>query len=158
MTHIVFVAMLLTSTAAQQPPLQHGQHHADDRARHGMGFDQQTTTHHFLLKPDGGVIEVTAKPEAAAATVDQIRTHLQHIAGAFAKGDFALPMFIHSTEPPGVATMKARNATMTFSYDIRPRGGRVLIHTKDAEALAAVHEFLRFQIREHRTGDPLDPK
>jgi hypothetical protein len=35
-------------------------------------------------------------------------------------------------------------------------GGRVLIETKDAEALAAVHEFLRFQIEDHQTGDPTE--
>jgi len=31
----------------------------------------------------------------------------------------------------------------------------VRITTRDGEALAAVHEFLRYQIREHHTGDPL---
>jgi hypothetical protein len=31
-------------------------------------------------------------------------------------------------------------------------GGRV--HTTNAEVLAAVHEFLRFQIEDHRTGGP----
>jgi hypothetical protein len=30
----------------------------------------------------------------------------------------------------------------------------VRIRTSDPEAVAAVHEFLRFQIRDHGTGDP----
>ncbi len=34
--------------------------------------------------------------------------------------------------------------------------GVVTIRTADSQALAAVHEFLRFQIRDHRTGDPLE--
>ena len=84
--------------------------------------------------------------------------HLEHIATAFAAGDFALPMFIHSTEPPGVATMKAKRAAMTFAYERLPRGGKVVVRTADPDALAALHDFLRFQIREHKTGDPLSPK
>jgi hypothetical protein len=34
----------------------------------------------------------------------------------------------------------------------------VSIKTANAEALAAVHEFLRFQIEDHQTGDPLEVK
>jgi hypothetical protein len=30
----------------------------------------------------------------------------------------------------------------------------VVATTKDRKALAAIHEFLRFQIADHRTGDP----
>ena len=36
------------------------------------------------------------------------------------------------------------------------RGGRVRLRTSNPEALAAIHEFLRFQIEEHRTGDPVE--
>jgi hypothetical protein len=32
------------------------------------------------------------------------------------------------------------------------------IVTTDAEALKAVHDFLRFQIADHKTGDPLTPR
>jgi hypothetical protein len=141
-------------TAATQPAHQH----PDARAHHGMGFDQKTSTHHFLIERTGGTIEVTATPSAPPESADQIRAHLEHIATAFAAGDFSLPMFIHDTEPPGVATMKARRQAMKFRYQRLERGGRVVIRTNDGEALAALHEFLRFQIREHRTGDPTSPK
>jgi hypothetical protein len=36
----------------------------------------------------------------------------------------------------------------------RATGGRVDIATSDPAALAAVHQFLKFQIAEHKTGDP----
>ena len=36
----------------------------------------------------------------------------------------------------------------------RQTAGRVDIVTTDAAALAGVHEFLRYQIAEHKTGDP----
>jgi hypothetical protein len=32
----------------------------------------------------------------------------------------------------------------------------VTIATTDPKALAAVHEFLRFQISDHGTGDPIE--
>ena len=34
--------------------------------------------------------------------------------------------------------------------------GRIRIQTADPEALKAVHEFLRFQIEDHHTGDSQD--
>jgi hypothetical protein len=152
---IAAIAVLpLTLAAAPQPAHQH----PDTRAHHGMGFDQKTSTHHFLLERAGGSIEVTATPSASPEAAAQIRTHLEHIATAFAAGDFSLPVFIHATEPPGVATMKAKRQAMKFSYQRLDRGGKVVIRTDDADALAALHEFLRYQIREHRTGDPTSPK
>jgi hypothetical protein len=36
---------------------------------------------------------------------------------------------------------------------VNERGGRIRITTNNKEALAAVHEFLRFQIADHQTGD-----
>ena len=42
---------------------------------------------------------------------------------------------------------------LRFVYVETPGGGRVDILTSDAEAIAAVHEFMRFQIRDHGTGD-----
>jgi hypothetical protein len=84
--------------------------------------------------------------------------HLRHIASAFANGDFSLPMFVHDTEPPGVNVMKERKAQMTFRYEDVDKGGKVVIQTDDVAARDALHDFLRFQIREHKTGDPLTPR
>ena len=39
------------------------------------------------------------------------------------------------------------------SYREMPAGGRVDITTSDPAALAAVHDFLKYQITEHQTGD-----
>jgi hypothetical protein len=148
----VVVATLLTT-----PIQDHHQAHAADRARHGMGFDQQRTTHHFLIDADGGTIQVTANDAGDAESEGQIRAHLQHIAKAFADGDFRLPLFIHATEPPGSAIMQERRSMLSFTFERMPAGAKVVIRTSDPQALAALHDFLRFQIREHKTGDPLTP-
>jgi len=120
-----------------------------------MGFDQETTTHHFLLTPDGGAIEVGVNEASDAANRDAIRSHLKEIAGEFASGDFAKPFATHGEVPPGVKTMQQRLRAITFHYEDTAGGGRVLIQTADRKAKTAVQEFLRYQIREHATGDPL---
>jgi TusA-related sulfurtransferase len=40
-----------------------------------------------------------------------------------------------------------------YTFEQIPQGGRVLIHTANAQAVEAIHHFLRFQIKEHQTGD-----
>ena len=150
--------LLITLALASSPVAQHQHPSSHDRANQGMGFDQQKTTHHFLLQKIGGTIEVTAKDAGDTASTDQIRMHLRHIASAFAAGDFSLPMFIHDTTPPGVDVMKARREQMTVRYEDVGQGGKVVIQTADPAARDAVYEFLRFQIREHKTGDPLAPR
>jgi hypothetical protein len=145
-------------TAVVSVPVQDHPPLSQSRANHGMGFDQDRTIHHFRLERAGGAIEVTAKDLDDQESANLVRGHLRHIESAFAQGDFSLPVFIHETEPPGAATMKERRSAMTFTYEPMRGGGKIVVRTADAKALAALHEFLRFQIREHKTGDPLDPK
>ena len=118
-----------------------------------MGFDHLKTTHHFLLRPDGGVIQVEANDPKDTKSRDEIRQHLGHIVQLFANGDFTSPMLIHAQTPPGVPAMKRLKAAIKYRFESTPRGGRVHITTSNPDALTAVHEFLRFQISDHATGD-----
>jgi hypothetical protein len=118
-----------------------------------MGFDQEKTTHHFRLAPDGGAIEVEAN-EADDAVAEQVATHLRTIRDEFSAGDFRAPRHTHAEDPPGVPILKRRRLDIGYAFERTPRGGRVAITTRDPEALAAIHAFLRYQIDEHRTGDP----
>ena len=45
-----------------------------------------------------------------------------------------------------------------ISYLVRNTtgGAEIRITTDDADAIRAVHEFLKFQITDHRTGDSLE--
>jgi hypothetical protein len=132
----------------------HGQ--VDRRHDEATGVAHEKSAHQFRLAKDGGSIRLEANDAADVATRDRIREHLQVIARAFARGDFALPMSIHDQVPPGAAVMKERRSAIRYSYEQSAKGGAVRIATRDARALAAVHEFLRFQIRDHRTGDPTE--
>jgi hypothetical protein len=135
-----------------------GQSHSHDqgvkeRGAHVMGFDQDKTTHSFRLHPDGGAVDISVKDRGDAANRDAIRSHLPHIAQMFGDGNFEAPMLIHATKVPGTDQMAALKNRIRFAYVETPRGGRLDIFTTDAEALRAVHDFMRFQIEDHRTGD-----
>ena len=120
-----------------------------------MGFDQDKTTHHFSLTADGGSIAVDANDPADQTSRDQIRTHLKEIAVAFGQGDFGKPLMTHSEFPAGVPVMQRLKNEISYVFQETARGGIVRMSTSNAEARAAIHEFLTYQITEHATGDPL---
>jgi hypothetical protein len=146
------------ATQAMQSQESSSQHDMEHRGEDVMGFSQTKTTHHFLLTKDGGVITVNAKDPKDTVSQDQIRMHLPHIATAFASGDFTDPMEVHEQTPPGVSTMKRLKAQIQYKFEEIDTGGRVLIHSDNTKAIDAIHDFLRFQIREHHTGDSLKVK
>ena len=163
-------AAVITAAATGVFARQEGQHpaqghghgtHAEgvnERGDRVMGFDHAKTKHRFLLHPDGGTIEVTANDANDAESRDQIRKHLGHIAKMFAAGNFNAPMLIHDRTPPGVPVLQRLKAEIRYEYEETERGARVRIKTANAEALAAIHDFLRFQIEDHKTGDSTEVK
>jgi hypothetical protein len=124
------------------------------RGNAAMGFEQSKTTHHFLLKPGGGAIQVQANDPQDGVSLGQIRMHFRRIATAFAEGDFQIPMIVHTAIPPDTSTMKRLRGKIQYVYEETPAGARVVIKTTDLSALDAIHDFLRYQIHEHETGDP----
>ena len=130
----------------------------EKRGEHAMGFSQTETTHHFLLRSDGGVIQVEANKPDDAGNKEMIRMHLRHIAAAFEAGDFDIPVFVHDTVPPGVPEMKKLQTKISYAYEDTAQGGRVVIATMDKNAKQAVYKFLRFQIEEHKTRDGTESK
>ena len=88
------LAIAIVSIAAQQPsnepktkpqeqkakcPMHNAHSRMSERGEQGMGFSQTTTTHHFLLKSDGGTIQVEANSPDDNGNRDNIRMHLTHI-------------------------------------------------------------------------------
>lgn len=156
--------MAAGAVAAQEPKAcpMHAAHasqrqaEVDHRHEHTTGVSSDGTRHHFLLAPNGGSIRLGVEDETRTDARDAVREHLRAIARAFAAGDFSMPAAIHDQAPPGVDVMKARRDAIAYAYADTPAGGMVTIATEDREALAAVHAFLRFQIRDHGTGDPTE--
>jgi hypothetical protein len=118
-----------------------------------MGFDHSKTTHHFLVKPDGGIILAEAIDPGDQKSIEQIRAHFVKIARQFSEGDFSGPREIHGKIPPGVPEMIELKDSISYQFQEMEKGGEVLISTKNDRALQAIHSFLHFQIEEHHTGD-----
>jgi hypothetical protein len=58
--------------------------------------------------------------------------------------------------PPGVPVMKDKRVEVSCTFEELPTGGRVRIKTANADALIAIHAFLRFQIEDHHPGDTIE--
>lgn len=154
---LVFVVPNAFSQAQDKPAAQDDHHQGVvERGDHVMGFSHDKATHHFRLYSNGGAIEVESNSAADTTTRDEIRMHFGHIVKMFSAGDFSAPMLIHGQNPPGSATMKKLREDIHYTLENTDRGARIRISTKNADALAAIHEFLRFQIKDHQTGDSLE--
>jgi hypothetical protein len=157
------LASAIPVAAQDHPPMPAGMTHEQHQAQmkkdaelreHGgiaMGFEQDKATHHFTLTSKGGTIAVTANDPSDHVTRDHIQAHLQEIAVAFAKGDFEKPLMTHGEMPPGVAGMKRFKSEIRYTFERTDTGGVVRIATSNGRGLKAVHEFLRYQIREHKS-------
>lgn len=153
------IALVAAGVFAQTPPPSSSESHhgeVDSRGDSVMGFDHEKTTHHFRLSRTGGAIEASANRADDLESRDAIRMHFSHIARMFSKGNFNAPMLIHDRVPPGVDFLKGRPSAVRWRFRETERGAVLEARTKDPRALAAVHDFLRFQIEDHRTGDPME--
>ena len=157
---VATAAGLAGPLAAQQhqhtPGMQHGNTDSafaavQGRGKDVMGVDQYTSRHVFASLPDGGRIELQREEEDSAG-VAQIRRHLGEIVEQFRRGDFSAPFTVHAQDVPGTQVMAARRGTIRYTVRPLPRGGEILITSRDARAIEAVHEFLEFQRSDHRVG------
>ena len=114
----------------------------------------ETLRHGAVARPKK--MEVVVKDSKDATNRDAIRAHLPHISRLFGDGNFETPMFVHDSHAvPGTKVLAAKKSAIQYSYVETADGGRLDIVTHDAEALKAIHEYLKFQIAEHKTGDSL---
>lgn len=125
----------------------------NEQGDHVMGFSHDKTTHHFELNYDGGAIDVRANDVRDTQSRDEIRNHFRHISQMFAQGNFDAPMLVHGTNVPGTTAMARLKDQLHWQLEETPRGARITVIADNKEALDAVHEFLRFQIEDHKTGD-----
>ncbi len=122
--------------------------------RHGeaVGEDPMALAHQFVAQPDGGdiVLERSVHDDMG---INQIRAHLLLISRSFARGDFAIPGFVHDKTVPGTDVMTQRSGDIGYTVEDTEHGGVVHIRTSNPEALKAIHAFIDFQLAEHRTTE-----
>jgi hypothetical protein len=149
---IVVVLLLLKLPSCKRNP------RSDDAAFTGvqqrgqmaMGVDQYTSAHRFEMTPDGGRISLERESDDSLG-IAQIRAHMKLIQHAFAAGDFSTPAFVHQREMPGAAVLASKRDVITYGYEELPRGGAVVIRTRDADARKALEQFFAAQRTDHHS-------
>jgi hypothetical protein len=141
-----------TNASAQSAQRSDSAFHAVQR-RGGqvMGVDQTTSSHSFDLLPSGARIVLQRDSTDSIGTAT-IRAHLRKLATSFSAGDFSMPDATHSSIVPGTAVMASRRTLIKYRVHDLPRGGELLMTSRDAAALNAIGEFVRFQRMDHRAG------
>lgn len=130
-----FVGLALATPQAQQTTAATHAQHLDAKGKQVMGFDQDKTTHHFLLYDDGGAIDVGVKDKADKPNLDAIRSHLPHIAMLFSQGNFESPMLVHDTKDvPGTKDMARLKDKLKFAYGDAGRRTREHRHDRQGRA------------------------
>ena len=137
------------STQAQKDSAFHAM---QSRGQAVMGVDQYSSAHKFEDLPNGGRIELQRDVDDSVG-VRKIREHFIEIAESIRQGDFRAPGLVHATTVPGVDVMMARRNALRVVIGNLPRGGELRLTSEDAEVVKAIHDFLDFQRREHRTGE-----
>lgn len=128
----------------------------DRRGAKAMGFDQAKALHHFYLLKNGGAVELSAKDPNDKETIAAIQQHLALQAKAFEKGNFEAPIETHGKPPDGVPVLKKLRREITFEVVQMDAGAALRMFTINAQARQAIHDFMKFQIQEHQTGDPME--
>jgi hypothetical protein len=147
---VLLVSLIVVSCKGKPAEVDAGFAAVQERGGMAMGVDQYTSSHKFETTPDGGRISLQRDTDDSVA-VSQIRAHMRLIQHAFEAGDFSTPAFVHAREMPGTAVLAAKRDAITYRYEELPRGGSVVITTKDPEVLSAIAQFFEAQRSDHHS-------
>jgi hypothetical protein len=98
-------------------------------------FNLPDATQHIVLTRTGGVIIAEAVNPEDPANTNLIQTRLAQAAMT------------------GLPELKTLGATVKYTFESTWDGAQIVIRTGDPAALDAIHDLLRFRIRELNTGD-----
>jgi len=148
---VLLLLILVTLAAAQAATSSESEMNA--RFSKVLGTDVDKVVQHYYLVKMGGVIELTAKDPNDTATITALRKYLEAQKALYEKGKNDSDAEVHGKIPDGLATMKKMRNDITF-YSTETDSGAVLrMFSVNDQARQAVHDFMKFQISEHKTGD-----
>jgi hypothetical protein len=150
--------LLVIGAVAQEPPKPYVDPELLSRATKVSGFDSQKVTRHFYVLKNGGAVEITAKDPNDEATVKSIQAYLKKESDQFAKGNFESTTNIYGRAPESAPQLKKLRDSVTYAVVPQDDGGVLRMLTVNPAAKSAVHDFLRFQIDQMKTGDPTTPQ
>ncbi len=151
---VFFLLLALTSAAWSQSPAP-TDNDLDARFSKALGTDTNKVTQHYHLVKNGGVIEFAAKDPSDTATIVAIQKYLNAQKDLFEKGKTDADADAHGRIPDGLPVLKKLRNEITF-FAVKNEDGAVLrMFTTNLQARQAIQEFMKFEINEHKTGDPL---
>jgi hypothetical protein len=138
-TLTILVLCVAVGLLAQTPS--EADHHAGvvqrGESSDGMGFSQTTTTHHFILTPNGGIVQVTANDPNNTGQIETIQMHMKHIAEMFSEGNpnHSTRDGLHANEAihpsrgrsAGFA-LQAPNSAVSTSQSPLPKAMAIFVH------------------------------
>ena len=152
-------AMILMAAAAvaQEPPRPFVDPALLSRASKVSGFDSERVNLHFYILKNGGAVEVTAKDPNDEATIKAIQAYLKKESDLWTKGNFETVTVVYGRPPEGTMQLKKLRDDVTFHAVQEENGAVIRMFTVNPTAKAAIHDYLRFQIDQLKTGDPTTP-
>lgn len=145
------LVILLAATAAQGAGAASPQRQdaVAERGAKVMPFALDKTLHVFDKTDTGGVQQVVTKQAGDTEQRSLIRQHLQHIAAAFAQGDFSGPARIHGDQMPGLAELNAGAKDLKIVYSELPEGGQIVYSSARPDLVQAIHRYFDAQLSDH---------
>jgi hypothetical protein len=127
-----------------------------DKDAKPLPFDEGKATQHFYLLKNGGAVELAAKDPADKPTIEAIQKHLELQAKNFEKGNFDITSTEKGKFPESVNTMKKLRKEITFEVMQLDAGAALRMFSVNTQARQAIQDFLKLQIEERHTGDPME--
>jgi hypothetical protein len=153
-TALLLLLSTLASTAWSQSPAPTGPD-LNSRFSRALGTDAGKIVQHYYLVKNGGVIEFAAKDPNDSATVAVLQKYFETQKDLFEKGKNDADADVHGKLPDGVPILKKLRNEITFFAVKNDDGGALRMFSTNDQARQAIQDFLKFQISEHKTGDPL---
>lgn len=153
-TAAVFVVGVLASIGWSQTSVP-TDNSFNTRFSKALGTDVDKVVQHYYLVKNGGVIEFTAKDPADNATIATVQKYLEAQKDLFEKGKAEADAEIYGKIPDGLPALKKLRNEITFFAVNTDSGAALRMFSVNEQARQAIQDFMKFQINEHKTGDPL---
>ncbi len=151
---LLFLLSSLTSIAWSQSPASR-EIELNSRFSKALGVDANKIVQHYYLVKNGGVIEFAAKDSSDNAAISAVQKYFETQKDLFEKGRNDADADVHGKIPDGMLILKKLRNEITFFAVKNEDGGALRMFSTNDQARQAIQDFLKFQINEHKTGDPL---
>jgi hypothetical protein len=155
---VILLSCLSIGLAGQEPPKPYVDPALLSRATRVSGFESDRVNRHFYVLKNGGAVEITAKDANDESTIKAIQSYLKKESDMWTKGNFDTIAAVYGKAPEAIAQLKKLRDNVTYAAVPEENGAVVRMLTVNPMAKTAIHDYLRFQIDQLKTGDPTTPQ